>query len=79
MVCRPTACKTFYSGFPWSNRVKTQLVLGVGVSLAQRVAHIEAVSQRADGAPASRLLNYLDPTIDVSLGDLIGVRSLKDT
>lgn len=70
--------KAFYSGFPWSNRVKTQLGLGVGVSLAQRVPHIEAVSQRAGGAPASRLLNYLDPTIDVSLGDLIGVRSLKD-
>ena len=71
--------KAFYSGFPWSNRVKTRLGLGVGVSLAQRVPYIEAVSQRAGGAPASRLLNYLDPTIDVSLGDLIGVRSLKDT
>ena len=25
------------------------------------------------------MLNYLDPTIDVSLGDLLGSRALKDT
>lgn len=71
--------KAIYSGFPWSDRVKTRLGLGVGVSLAQRVPYIEAVSQSASGKPASRLLNYLDPTIDVSLGDLIGSRGLKDT
>jgi outer membrane protein len=33
----------------------------------------------ARGDQASRLLNYLDPTLDVSLGDLIGSRPLKDT
>ncbi|CAM3531762.1 MipA/OmpV family protein [Polaromonas hydrogenivorans] len=71
--------KAFYSGFPWSNRVKTRLGMGVGVSLAQRAPYIEASSQAASGKPASRLLNYLDPTIDVSLGDLLGSRVLKDT
>jgi MipA family protein len=71
--------KAFYSGFPWSDRVKTRLGLGVGVSLAQRAPFIEVSSQAADGKPTSRMLNYLDPTLDVSLGDLIGSRMLKET
>ncbi len=71
--------KAFYTGFPWSDRVKTRLGMGVGVSLAQRAPYIEASSQAASGKPASRMLNYLDPTIDVSLGDLLGSRVLKDT
>ena len=71
--------KAFYTGFPWNDRVKTRLGMGVGVSLAQRAPYIEASSQAQDGKPASRLLNYLDPTIDVSLGDVLGSRALKNT
>jgi outer membrane protein len=71
--------KAFYSGFPWSDRVKTRLGMGVGVSLAQRAPYIEASSQAAEGKPTSRMLQYLDPTIDVSLGDLLGSRALKET
>lgn len=71
--------KAVYSGFPWSDRVKTRLGLGVGVSMAQRVPYIEASSQAANGKPASRMLQYLDPTLDVSLGDLLGSRALKET
>lgn len=71
--------KAFYSGFPWRDRVKTRLGLGMGVSLAQRVPYIEASSQAANGELASRLLQYLDPTLDVSLGDVLGSRALKET
>ncbi len=71
--------KAVYSGFPWSHRVKTRLGLGVGVSMAQRVPYIEAASAAAAGKTGSKVLNYLDPSIDVSLGDLIGYRPLKDT
>ena len=71
--------KAFYSGFPWSDRVKTRLGLGAGVSAAQRAPYVEASSQAANGKPSSRLLQYLDPTLDVSLGDLVGSRTLKDT
>ena len=71
--------KAFYFGFPWSDRVKTRIGLGAGVSLAQRVPYIEASSQAASGNASSRLLQYLDPTLDVSLGDLIGSRALKAT
>ncbi len=69
--------KATYSGFPWSDKVKTRLGLGVGLSLAQRVPYAEVTSQA--GKTTSRLLNYLDPTIDISLGDLFGSRALKNT
>ncbi len=71
--------KAVYSGFPWSHRVKTRLGFGAGVSAAQRSPYIEASSLAAEGKTSSRLLQYLDPTLDVSLGDLIGSRALKDT
>jgi len=69
--------KAIYYGFPWSERVKTRLGLGMGLSAAQRVPYTEVTSQK--GKTTSRLLQYLDPTIDISVGDLIGVRSLKET
>jgi outer membrane protein len=71
--------KAYYYGFPWNERVRTRLGLGVGVSLAQRVPYTETSSQAARGRSTSRLLNYLDPSIDFSLGDLIGRPGLKDT
>ncbi len=71
--------KAYYYGFPWSERVKTRLGLGAGISLAQRVPYTESSSQAARGRQTSRLLNYLEPSIDVSLGDLMGSRALKNT
>jgi outer membrane protein len=71
--------KAYYNGFPWSQRVNTRLGLGIGLSLAQRVPYSESSSQAGRGRGTSRLLNYLDPSIDVSVGDLIGSRALKDT
>jgi outer membrane protein len=71
--------KAYYYGFPWSERVRTRLGFGVGVSYANRVPYVESRDQLARGRSSSRLLNYLDPSIDVSLGDLIGVRSMRET
>jgi outer membrane protein len=71
--------KAFYTGFPWSDRVKTRLGLGAGVSLAQRVPYTEAPNAATGPKPASRILQSLDPTIDVSVGDLLGYRALKET
>ena len=71
--------KAFYSGFPWSDRVKTRLGLGAGVSLAQRAPYTEAVNSATGPKPASRMLQSLDPTLDVSLGDLLSYRPLKET
>lgn len=71
--------KAYYYGFPWNDRVQTRLGLGVGFSLAQRANYQETTSQAKRGRPTSKLLNYLDPSIDVSLGDLINSHALKDT
>jgi outer membrane protein len=43
------------------------------------VPYIEAQSQAERGRPTSKLLTYLDPTVDFSVGDLIGSRRLRNT
>jgi outer membrane protein len=71
--------KPYWYGLPWRDRVKTRLGLGTGLSYAGRVPHIEARDQARRGERTNKLITYLDPTIDFSLGDLIGSRALKDT
>jgi len=71
--------KAFYWGFPWSERVRTRIGFGGGLSFAQAVPYVEARDQAARGRNTSKLLQYLDPTIDVSVGDLIGDKALRET
>jgi MipA family protein len=71
--------KAFYYGFPWSGRVMTRIGFGAGVSIAERVPYAEVADNARRGRSTSRLLNYLDPSIDFSVGDLLGLRSLKET
>lgn len=71
--------KPIWYGFPWSDRVMTRIGMGVGVSYARGVPMMDRRKLTAQGRNTSRLLNYLDPTIDVSVGDILGVRSLKRT
>jgi outer membrane protein len=70
--------KGYYYGFPWSDRVRTRVGFGVGISYAQRVPFVELRDQIARNRSSSRLLNYLDPSIDVSIGDIIGSKSLRE-
>ena len=71
--------KAFYYGFPWSHRVNTRFGFGYGVSYANRVPYTEVVAQADRERPTSKLLNYLDPSIDVNVGDIFGADSWKDT
>ena len=71
--------KAFFYGFPWSGTCDTRLGFGVGLSYAQRVPFVEERDQARRGRGTSKLLNYLDPTIDVSLGDLLAQPRLKET
>ncbi len=73
------ARRAFYYGFPWRDRVRTRIGFGVGASYANRVPYVEQRDQLARGRNSSRLLNYLDPSIDISVGDVFGVRALHDT
>ncbi len=71
--------KGYYYGLPWSHKVRTRIGMGIGISYAQRVPFVEQRDQIRRGRSSSRLLNYLDPSIDFSVGDLIGVRALRET
>ena len=71
--------KVFYWGFPWSGRVRTRIGFGAGLSYAQAVPFAEAQSQAERGRNTAKLLQYLDPTIDVSVGDLFGSKKLHET
>jgi outer membrane protein len=69
--------KGLWYGLPWSERVMTRVGLGVGLSYAHGESMLELRDRAKNGRSTSRLLNYLDPTIDVSLGDLLGVPAMK--
>ena len=71
--------KAYWYGFPWSHRVATRIGFGAGLSYARKVPIMEQRDQALRGRDTSRLLNYMDPTIDVSMGDLLGVRELRRT
>lgn len=74
-----TYIKAFYYGFPWSDHVQTRLGFGIGMSYAQKVPFVEQRDQALRKRNTSKLLNYLDPSIDVSVGDLFGIRNLHET
>ena len=71
--------KAYYYGFPWSAAVRTRVGFGAGFSMAQRVPLTEVRDQARRGRNTSRLLNYLDPSLDFSVGDLLGSKRLKET
>jgi outer membrane protein len=71
--------KGFFYGFPWSHRVNTRIGMGFGISYANHVPSPEVISQARRERPTSKLLNYLDPSIDISLGDLFRSERLKQT
>lgn len=71
--------KGYYYGFPWRERVRTRLGFGVGLSYAQRVPFIERRDQTERGRNNSNLLNYLNPSIDFSIGDVLNMKSMHET
>jgi outer membrane protein len=71
--------KAYFYGFPWDAKLRTRLGLGVGLSYANQVPFSEQRDQARRGRTSSRLLNTFDPTADFSLGDLLGVASLRET
>jgi outer membrane protein len=71
--------KAYYYGFPWSARLRTRIGLGMGLSFAEEVPLAEQRDQALRGRGTSKLLQTLDPTLDISLGDLVGSAGLRDT
>jgi outer membrane protein len=71
--------KTWFYGFPWDSRLRTRIGLGLGLSYAQRIPLMEVRDLQDRGRNTSKILNTFDPTMDVSVGDLVGVKSLRET
>jgi outer membrane protein len=71
--------KAYYYGFPWRARLRTRLGFGTGISYASRAPFMEQRDQALRGRDTSKLLLYGDPTLDFSLGDLLGARELRET
>ena len=70
--------KVYFTKFPWSDRVKTRLGFAEGISYAESVPFVERESVEEKNRSASKFLNYLDWSWDVSVGDLFSVPELKE-
>jgi outer membrane protein len=72
--------KPVYSFGPWLGaRLAPRLGLAAGISYASRIPFTEQRDQATRGRDTSKLLLYLDPTVDISIGHLFGVRELRET
>lgn len=71
--------KAWFYGFPWDRYVRTRIGFGGGLSWTEHISAMERRDQALHGRGNWKLLNYLDPTIDVSVGDLLRSPSLKET
>jgi MipA family protein len=72
--------KLAYKLFPWSKYVKTRFGVTEGLSWVERIPYMENrhfTSKK--NRRTSKLLNFLEITLDVSLGDIVRVNKLTDT
>lgn len=72
----------FMKGFyrlPWSDRVSTRIGFGWGLSVADPVPFAEVQEQAARGRRTSRVLNYIDASVDFSVGDVLAAERWKHT
>jgi outer membrane protein len=71
--------KYYYYGFPWRETVRTRVGFGFGIAYASHIPYTEVTDQALRGRDTSKLLLYLDPTVDVNLGDIVRAKSLRET
>jgi len=65
------AFKAIFRKFPWSDSVETRFGVAEGLSYAQTVPNIETERAEERDRRTSHLLNYLDFSLDVSVGDVL--------
>ena len=69
----------YYFGPWWRERLRTRFGFGGGVSYASRIPFSEQRDAALRGRDTSKLLWYLDPTIDINVGDLFKAHELRET
>jgi len=70
------AFKAIFRKFPWSDIVETRFGVAEGFSYAGKVPNSETAGGEED-RQSSQLLNYLDFSLDVSIGDIVQVESMS--
>lgn len=71
------ALKGYYTQFPWSHIVETRVGFGYGFSYGEQVPWQETENVLEKNLNDSRLLQYLDYSWDVNVGDLFNNKSAK--
>ncbi len=71
--------KAYYYGLPWDKWLRTRFGIGSGLAYAERVPTMESRDQAKSGLGTWKLLNYLDPTVDVRVSDLLGRAVPRDS
>lgn len=71
--------KAYFWGFPWDRWLRTRFGIGTGLSYAEQIPIMEERDQARSDHGSWKLLNYLDPSIDVRLHDLVPTPPLRDT
>nr|WP_087016312.1 MipA/OmpV family protein [Thaumasiovibrio subtropicus] len=69
------AIKAYYT-FKWPTRWR--LGFAEGVSYSEKISYIEHKGVMNNGYYPSRFMNYLDLSVDVNVGDLIGNKTLRN-
>ncbi len=63
--------KMYVRPFPWEHLVSTRIGFGEGLSYAWRVPDVEREWARQHDEETSGLMNYLDVSLDLNVGDVI--------
>jgi MipA family protein len=71
------AVKGYFNRFPWSDKVETRWGIAEGISYAEQVPSLERENVESKNYSASHMLNYIDWSLDVNLGDLFAKPQLK--
>ncbi|MDC5721783.1 MipA/OmpV family protein [Vibrio europaeus] len=69
------AIKGYYT-LDWS--VRTRLGFAEGISYSTKISHIENKNLTENGYEPSKLMNYLDFSVDVNMGDVLKQSSLEN-
>ena len=69
----------YYFGPWWRDSLRTRFGFGAGISYASRIPFSEQRDQALRNRDTSKLLLYLDPTIDINVGDLFRAKELRET
>jgi outer membrane protein len=72
------AFKAIFRRFPWSDRVETRIGFAEGLSYADSIPWIEKEKGEEKNRRTSHLINYLEFSVDVSVGDLFRADRLRD-